>query len=181
MQKEAIRIDLDGFFAEPELVQLTTTSVTEIYETPELDPENEEQEQPEPTLIGYRVSVPVPPGLYQPRYDLTAWRSAVSDHNNALAAYQTALTAHDPESENDPPTPPAPVDLTQFWVEGLTPQEVDALRNAPRPETVHDQVAQLQSENALLALELVDTQIALNQAQNEQAALLLALVEAEVI
>jgi hypothetical protein len=51
----------------------------------------------------------------------------------------------------------------------------------PIPETPAQKTERLDQENALLALELVETQITLEQTQSEQAALLLTLVEAEVI
>jgi len=56
------------------------------------------------------------------------------------------------------------------------------------PPSEPDRITQLENESAMLALELVDTQIRLDdterrleQSEAEQAALLLALVEAEVI
>ncbi|MGO4540387.1 hypothetical protein [Paenibacillus sp. 2TAB19] len=48
----------------------------------------------------------------------------------------------------------------------------------PPPEV---RIAQLEAENALMALELIDTQIALEQSQTEQANLILTLVERGVI
>ncbi|GAA3410378.1 hypothetical protein ACFFNY_21865 [Paenibacillus hodogayensis] len=154
MQKEEIRIDLDGFYVEPELVPLDTYGVMPIYGMPE--PEPEEEEQPESVLVGYRVAVPVPSGLYKPRYDLDGWQAALAAYDDAMDAYREALAAHDPESEDEQPQPPAPVDLQAFWIEGLTQQEIDDIRNAPRPETIHDQVARLQTES-------VDTMLALTE------------------
>jgi hypothetical protein len=52
----------------------------------------------------------------------------------------------------------------------------------PPPEPTPDaRIAQLESENALIALELVETQIQLEQVQQEQAVLLLELVDKGVI
>lgn len=44
-----------------------------------------------------------------------------------------------------------------------------------------DRMEQLESENALLALELIDTQIRLEQSEQEQAALLLELIDKGVL
>ncbi|XID95787.1 hypothetical protein ACF3MZ_15220 [Paenibacillaceae bacterium WGS1546] len=57
-----------------------------------------------------------------------------------------------------------------------TPPEKSNL--PPRPE---DRVVQLENESALLALELVDTQIRLDQTEAEQAALLLELIDKGVL
>ncbi|PYI52554.1 hypothetical protein [Paenibacillus flagellatus] len=67
--KEAYKIGLDGQFIEPELVPFDTEGVAEIYETPA---PTEETPEPEPVLIGYRVAVPLPPGLYKPRFNLAS-------------------------------------------------------------------------------------------------------------
>jgi len=54
--------------------------------------------------------------------------------------------------------------------------------NSPPPKTAEQlQFEQLESENALMALDLIDTQIALEQTQSEQAALLLALIDGGVL
>jgi hypothetical protein len=62
------------------------------------------------------------------------------------------------------------------FVEGLTQEEIDEIRNAPQPETAEQKIAALESENAFIALELVDTQIRLDQSEQSQADLLLLLV-----
>jgi len=51
----------------------------------------------------------------------------------------------------------------------------------PLPPAPSDRIAQLEDEAAMIALELANTQIRLDQSESDQAALLLALVEAEVI
>ncbi|MFC4305701.1 hypothetical protein [Cohnella boryungensis] len=69
-----------------------------------------------------------------------------------------------------------------------TPAGYAAIRNAEGeyaleavPQEPESQITQLENENALLALEIADMQIRLDQTEAEQARLLLALVEAEVI
>lgn len=177
--KEAIRIDLGGFYVEPELVPITATGITEIYETPVPVPE---EELPESVLVGYLVAVPVPSGLYKPRFDLAAWQTAVAAYDDVMDDYRSALAAYDPESEEEPPQPPAPIDLQSFWVEGLTPQEISDIVNAPRPSSIPAQVAELQTEsvNTMLALTEVYEVNETKDAQREQEGIdtMLALTEA---
>ncbi|PYI57010.1 hypothetical protein [Paenibacillus flagellatus] len=112
--KEAYKIGLDGQFIEPELVTLDEKGVAEIYETPA---PTEETPEPEPVLVGYRVAVPLPPGLYKPRFDLA----------------------------------------TGEWAEALTPEEIDAIRNAPQPETPEQKIARLEQDKAALLQQLAQT------------------------
>jgi len=51
----------------------------------------------------------------------------------------------------------------------------------PPPEPAPDRISLLEDENALLALELAQTQVRLDQAEQEQAELLLELVSRGVI
>jgi hypothetical protein len=67
------------------------------------------------------------------------------------------------------------------WVEGLTQEEIDQIRNAPKPESPEQRISALEEENAFLALELATAQARLDQTEQEQAALLLELVSREVI
>jgi len=61
-----------------------------------------------------------------------------------------------------------------------TPEEIEAER-ASRPPAPKSHVELLEEENALLAIELAQTQARLDQAEQEQAALLFELVNKEVI
>ena len=113
--KEAVIVGLDGIYAESVIVPLSEKGVTEIYETPE-PPEREEGEEPETpesVLVGYRVAVPVPQGLYMPRWDIASWQE---------------------ERDNSPD----PVSVSAFWVEGLTQEELDEIN----PPITIDQVKQ---------------------------------------
>lgn len=69
-------------------------------------------------------------------------------------------------------------DLEHGWIETATPEELAAWQT---PETPQEKIANLEAENALLALELAQTQMRLDQAEQEQAALLLELVSKEVL
>ncbi|WP_028547048.1 hypothetical protein [Paenibacillus taiwanensis] len=66
--KEAIQINLDGFYVEPTLV---ADSVTGVFPIMGSEVESAEQQ----VLIGHTVAVEVPPGLYKPRWDfeLAKW------------------------------------------------------------------------------------------------------------
>ena len=61
-----------------------------------------------------------------------------------------------------------------------TPEEIEAER-ASRPPAPKSRIELLEEENALIALELAQTQARLEQAEQEQAALLLMLVQEGVI
>jgi hypothetical protein len=178
--KEAIVVDIDGYNVDTVHVPHDTYGVTPIYEpepipepeedeeegegTPE-QPEEEEQEPPALILVGYRVAVPFPTGFSaidtKFRYDVTAWQAAIEAYETALAAYHAALAEYDPESEEPAPQPPATVNLRSFWTEGLTPEEIDAIRNAPRPETDTQKIARLETELSASKINNLDTMDAL--------------------
>lgn len=149
MQKEAIRIDLYGYFVGLELVPLDTYGVTEIYEPPH----GEREGAPELVLTGYRVAVPVTPGRYKPRFDIAAWRASIEEYDNAYAIYLVALEQYDEESEEDKPIPPEQVNLNSFWVEGLTQDELDEIRNRPIPKTTEEKLQDATKEISLLSSE----------------------------
>lgn len=141
--KEAIRIDTNGFYVEPELVTPDTNGVIAIYETPTLY-DMEEQESPEPVLVGYRVAIPVPPGLYKPRFDLAAWET------------YNAPQVHEQDVNGQPVPLPRPD--VQLWVEGLTQEEIDAIRDAPQPETDFQKIGRLEQEKQALEQRLQATE-----------------------
>lgn len=176
--KEAIIVDLDGLYVEPELVPLTEQGVTEIYETPE-PPEPEEGQEPEeiveiePILVAYRVAIPVPQGLYKPRFDLEAWREAWNTYNTEMEAYNIALADwYANEEEGEKPILPDTVDEGSFWIEGLTQEELDLILNAPKPKTELDilgeqlvqrelEALELKSDNLMLGQQIVDLELRL--------------------
>ncbi len=167
--KEAIITDLDGLLVDVALVDDRETGYSPIYETPGV-PEAGEQQEPE--LIGYRVSVPVPVGLYCPRFDresYDAYLDAQAVNRDDLAAWEGL-----PEDERGelPEIPVAPA----FWIEGLTPKEIEALQPGP-PEP--SPIEQLQTDNALLLLDLAETQARQAQAEQDYALQLLTIAELE--
>ncbi|OMD99633.1 hypothetical protein BSK60_33660, partial [Paenibacillus odorifer] len=69
--KEAIITDMNGLYTDVTIVSDTEFGVTPLYEIPtsEYDHDTPANETPEPVLVGYRVAVPVPAGLYKPHFD----------------------------------------------------------------------------------------------------------------
>lgn len=69
--KEAVIVGLDGFYKEPVIVGDEESGVFEVLETQEsLDFEGNFTYTD--VLIGHRISVPVPEGLYLPKWDSLA-------------------------------------------------------------------------------------------------------------
>ena len=85
--KEAIIIDVNGIFQDVELVPDDVFGVFPIHETPETQEGEPLVEPPEPVLIGYRIAVPTPQGLYMPKYDIPAWQAAIEAYDAAYADY----------------------------------------------------------------------------------------------
>jgi hypothetical protein len=191
--KEAIIVDLDGRYKEPTIVSSDMHGVTPIYETTYEPVEVEGGDEESPvgtievqTLVGHTVAVQVPQGLYMPKFDLEAWDGYHEALIESKELYDEIYADwvlmnngvdenKDEEDKVDAPMYIAPIE-PEFWIEGLTQEEIDELLNAPQPETHEQKIAALESENAFIALELVDTQIRLDQSEQSQADLLLLLV-----
>lgn len=137
--KEAIITDLNGYMTDVTLVADAVSGVFPIYDGPVEEVAEQEKnggvstegpEGVEPNLIGYTVAVPVPPGLYKPHFDIEAWKA-------------TEQATEERESN--------PIDLTTFWNEGLTAEEIDELRNRPQPTSPTDllgqELAQMKLQN----------------------------------
>lgn len=138
--KEAIITDLHGYMRDVTLVADAVSGVFPIYERPAEEVAEQEKNggistkatgELESNLIGYTVAVPVPPGLYKPRFDIEAWKVA------------TEQAEEERES--------SPIDLASFWKEGLTAEEIDELRNRPLPTSPTDllgqELAQMKLQN----------------------------------
>lgn len=115
--KAVPRVDLNGLYTDVTLVDDAFYGVVPFYaplleSEPELPPEtdgaavDEPEEEAEPEIAGYIVGVPVPQGLYLPRFDLAAWEAREEDDLS------------DPSS---------------YWAEGLTPEEIEELTK-PQPQ-----------------------------------------------
>jgi len=106
--KEAIKTDLNGFYIEPVIVQLSQTGVTEIRE---MSPSETEE-----TLTGYIVAEKVPEGLFTPRWDFS----------------------------------------NSMWIEGMEQEQIDEIRNTPRPLSPEERIAQLEAESVEVMLGLTE-------------------------
>ncbi|WP_342576397.1 hypothetical protein [Paenibacillus sp. FSL M8-0142] len=147
--KAVPKVNIDGLYLEDELVDDTFTGVVSFY-SPVL-PMTNGLEQPDTFTIasnastgnetvdrepaGYIVGIPVPTGLFLPRFDFVAWRQYQDSIQAAEAAYQEAMSAWNttPEEERaDRPVlniPPMPA----LWIEGLTAEEIERI-TAPQPQ-----------------------------------------------
>ncbi|WP_144932220.1 hypothetical protein [Paenibacillus sp. 32O-W] len=182
--KEAVIIDLEGNDTfKRTLVADHVTGVFPIQEpvpdTDELEPMEEAPEvptEPETVHVGYTVAVPVPPGLFKPRYDLKAWQAAMEQYERDLNAWKQEQQQRD-EEEAEPLPPPEPVDLAQFWVEGLTPEEIDEIRNRPQEPSIPERVEKVENDTAQTMLGLVEVYEANEATDEENKQSMLAMVE----
>ncbi|EJW20013.1 XkdW family protein [Paenibacillus alvei] len=135
--KEAIITDLNGRYIEPTLVADSVTGVFDRLEPVKTEDETPqaaaESDEPETVLIGYTVAVTLPDGLYEPIFDVTGYRKAMKAYEAAYAKYLNAMALHDPEGEDQTPQPPKSVDGSSFWRNGLTGEEIEALKPKPQP------------------------------------------------
>lgn len=112
--KTVPKVNKDGLYIEDALVDDAFAGVVPFYTDPPkpdpMKPAPEQQqivdEEPEKEIAGYIIGVPVVPGLYLPRFDLTAWEA------------------------REEATPVNPAD---FWHEGLTPEEIEDLHKPAEP------------------------------------------------
>ncbi|WP_372632982.1 hypothetical protein [Cohnella sp.] len=110
--KEAIKVDLEGYYVEPVIVPLSQMGITEIRE---LLPA-EVEEEPKEIITGYIIAEKVPEGLFIPRWDFS-------------------------NSE---------------WIEGMSQEEIDEIRNAPVPLSPEQRIAQLEVESVEVMLGLTE-------------------------
>lgn len=178
--KEAIITDTTGLYVDVTLVGDAETGITPIYETPQpTDPDAEPPEEPvepvEPTIIGYRVALPVIPGLYKPRFDLAAWeayQAAIQQAQTDYAAAYATWASEDEETRGEAPMY-VPPEAPTLWVEGLTPEGIEAI-NQPGPPS---ELEQVRSELTETQLALADTYEALLSSQDETTQTQLALAD----
>ncbi|WP_024632916.1 MULTISPECIES: hypothetical protein [unclassified Paenibacillus] len=128
--KAVPKVNTDGLYLEDELVDDAFSGVVPFYapiELPELKgelPETPEEEQ-EPKIVGYLIGLPVPSGLFHPRFDIAGWE-----------AYQKALEDGPQEMFPD------------LWREGLSQEEIDELTKPQSEEP--SELDKLKQENILL-------------------------------
>ncbi|MGG1878252.1 hypothetical protein ABDI30_11880 [Paenibacillus cisolokensis] len=157
--KAVPKVNTDGLYIEDALVDDAFNGVVPFYaEPPVPDPAlpDPDDEQPEPEIAGYIVGVPVPPGLYLPRFDLVAWE-----------AFQ---------EEEEPGEQPA------FWVEGLTPEQIEEITTPQQsitPERVlaaevvrrELDVLNLEKQNAALGVQVVEQDLTIKTLKTQYEAL----------
>ncbi|MCG7410136.1 hypothetical protein MH117_22230 [Paenibacillus sp. ACRRX] len=86
--KEAIKVNIDGFYVEPTLV---TDSVTGVFPVMGSEAASSEQQM----LTGHIVAVEVPAGLYKPRWDfkLAVWMEGMQQEEiNAIQNNAATIT-----------------------------------------------------------------------------------------
>lgn len=159
--KEAIKVDLNGKYIEPVIVNDSVSSVLPQYVMPEQEYDVETGDPigdtPEPILDHYIVAFKAVDGLYEPTFDLVGYDQARTKYEEDYKKYLEQLNAYDPESELEPPTPPVAVDGSSFWKNGLTDEEIEDLKPVPVPtelELLTDrvEVVEIESTNTQLAL-----------------------------
>lgn len=137
--KEAYITDLNGRYIEPTLVADSVTGVFDRYENDD--------------LIGYTVAITMPDGLYEPIYDVSGYRAAVDAYEASNAEYLAKLAEYDPESGTPEPLAPARVDGSLFWRNGLTDEQIEALKPQPQPSEL-DLLGAMMVQRELEALDL---------------------------
>jgi len=148
--KAVPKVNTDGLYLEDELVDDAFSGVVPFYAKPEpvvFDPNQVEQpdgvNEAEQKIAGYLVGVPVPAGLFRPRFDLVAWE-----------VHRDAMQEVSQES------------LPKLWVEGLSKEEIEELTK-PQPEEsseldiLKQRLTESELENKRLADESNANQLAL--------------------
>lgn len=152
--KAVPKVNTEGLYIEDELVDDAFSGVVPFYAEPEpvmFDPDqaeqvstpNKDEEDAEQEIAGYLVGVPVPAGLFHPRFDLVAWE-----------AYQDNVQEVPQES------------LSKLWEEGLSQEVIEELTK-PQPEEpseldlLKQRLAESEAENKRLAEESNANQLAL--------------------
>lgn len=135
--KAVPKVNTDGLYIEDAIVDDTFSGVVPFYadppepadpiEEPEETPEQAE-EAPETEVAGYIIGVPMPAGLFHPRFDLAAWEVRDEEWH--------------------------PVNPADYWHEALTPEEIEELTKPPEP-TELDRVG---AELAGMKLQTIDQQ-----------------------
>ncbi|MGF9912750.1 hypothetical protein ABEX47_17570 [Paenibacillus ehimensis] len=139
--KEALIVDKSGFLKDTTLVDANVSGVFPLHR--ELDQSSEgeaEQTQPAPELIGYTVAVPVPEGLYKPRFDFTAWELYNKPSEPELG------TDGKPKMDEFGNVIYKPRPAVKLWIEGLSAGEIEAIKNPPKQPTAEEQVAALTAQ-----------------------------------
>ncbi|WP_194166131.1 hypothetical protein [Paenibacillus glucanolyticus] len=147
--KAVPKVNTGGLYIEDTIVDDTFNGVVPFYmeiepQPPadpdeaeqETDPEDEQPEEtPEPEIAGYIVGVTVTPGLFMPRFDITAWEAYQDDLQEVESDYRQAYDEWQAQPEEERGEPPAYVapEMPDLWIEGLTPEEIEEITR-PQPQ-----------------------------------------------
>lgn len=171
--KAVPKVNTVGLYLEDVLVDDAFSGVVLFYAEPEppvFDPEaSEEVEEPEdveeaePEIKGYIVGVPVPAGLFRPKFDLKAWDAYLEEEEKARTEYQALYDAWVQLPEEDREEAPQYVgpDLPDLWIEGLSQEEIDELTK-PQPEEpseldlLKQRLAAAEEENTMNQMALME-------------------------
>ncbi|MNN19886.1 hypothetical protein D3C81_1331420 [compost metagenome] len=147
--KAVPKVNTDGLYIEDTLVDDAFNGVVPFYDSEMIllletdSTDNQERkgvDESEPA--GYIVGVPVPQGLFHPRFDLVAWEAREKGDTS---------------------------DQSSYWIEGLTSQEIEELTRA-RPQEPSE-LERLQMELTNTQVALTDTYELLLAFQEELASL----------
>lgn len=152
------KVNKNGLYLEDVIVDDTFTGVVPFYADLHMvellnSTESERvEEQPEPEVAGYIVGIPVPPGLFHPRFDLAGWE------------------ARNVDDMLDPST---------YWKEGLTPEQIAELTQ-PRPQEPSEldrigaelverelEVLELKLQNEALGAQIVGLELRVLDIENQ--------------
>ena len=107
------KVNTDGLYIEDTIVDDAFSGVVPFY-APLSEPRESEQDEKssvdpseiQPEIAGYTVGIPVPPGLYLPKFNLKGWNSREEGEER---------------------------DQSSYWMEGLTKEEIEELTK-PHPQ-----------------------------------------------
>ncbi|OAZ49307.1 hypothetical protein [Paenibacillus polymyxa] len=190
------KVNANGLYLEDELVDDTFSGIVPFYSlsSPTLSDTNQQLDthrladssssttdgtSSENIPAGYTVGIPVPPGLYHPRFDIQGWLTYEAEYNQKLIEAQKAFEQlnnesqalfqklHDewrnkPENERgDEPvyfaqtfTAPERKDPATFWSEGLSDEAIKELTQ---------KAGQQPSETDQLKQRIADLEVTLTQ------------------
>lgn len=142
--KEALKIDQNGYLIDTTLVDDNVSGVFPLYRKAELPDQSMESEaenrQPALELIGYTVAIPVPEGLYKPRFDFAAWELYNKPPEPEVGADGM------PKMDESGNVIYKPRPVVKLWVEGLIPEEIEAIKNPPKQPTAEERIAALTAQ-----------------------------------
>lgn len=168
--KAVPKVNIDGLYIEDELVGDTFSGVVPFYAEPEpvdYDPEvpeqPEDEEESEPEIGGYIVGVPVPAGLFRPKFDLRAWEVYLEEEEKARTEYQTLYDAwvQLPEEDREEAPQYQSPESPDLWIEVLSQEEIDELTK-PQPaepselDLLKQRLAAAEEENTMNQMALME-------------------------